>query len=719
MITATRGWVAGMALAGVLTAGPVQAGQEAPGAGPASPAAGQEPAGPEAPAEAPSATPAEAPEPEPAALINARVRGHEGPVTVLLAGGRIAEVAADLELPEGVQVLDVEGRHVVPGLIDGLAYHDPMHELLYAAAGVTTIRDHGNDLARVLTAAAPATRAAALGPRISTAGAVLDGSPPTTGAALVLRDAHEAEHRVAALAEQGVDFLALQVNLGREAFDAALAVARERDLQVWGPVPYDVELDHFLSSAEAGLTGLLFLDRLLPADSGWDTLSDAELDAICARVAASGLAVVPLLAGTRRLITDPAAVVGGEAAELLLVGPEHAGHWRNELELRRPSLEDEEWVARGVRVLERQGQLVARLHAAGVPIVPGSGAPHPWLLPGRGLHAELGLLVEAGLSPAVVFELATSGAARTLGMQDLGRVEPGALADLLVVAEDPRESLAALDEIDAVVLGGRVFEWPELDRRMAELEVRLAALGEWLEQPLGVGAPELPDGATILAGLAESSSVAGRLAQERFAAVREYDDSLSFVGRRATRTAGGEVVVEVLQRTREGELEAFEIKLLSDGHELLVRGALVAGQMRVERRIDGQHAGTFGIRERLVAVDAGSITTALLLGQREGTGPMPVLRFDEALELEVVRWELAVNADGDHVIKLPTGLKLASFQPNGAPRVVVDQTGSGAITTQILELDTFGGAGLGLPPDKLARVRAAQGPAEASAPSDR
>jgi hypothetical protein len=432
-------------------------------------------------------------------------------------------------------------------------------------------------------------------------------------------------------------------------------------------------------------------------------------------VRASGLAITPLLAATARLVVDPRATLGGEPPELAWVGPEHAGHWRAELERRERLLADPEWSASGRKVLETQRELVRRLHAAGVPLVPGSGAPHPWLVPGRGLHAELEQWVAAGIAPAEALAAATSGAAGALSLAERGVIAPGRIADLVVLDGDPRDSLAALERIELVVLRGRALEWSEIDRRLAELEVRLSELGRELARPIEVAEPALPEGALVLRGRTESQSVAGLLAAERFAVVRRADGSLCFAGRRASRTSGGAVEVQVEQVLDGGELDGFNVTLWAAGHEIAVRGQRVAGQMRVERRADGRHLGTFGVHETLAAVDAGSATSLLLLAQSGAEGAIAVLRFDEGLEPEVVRWDAALNPEGDLVIRTPVGLRVASFLENGGLRVLLDQTSSGSISTQVLELETFGGPGLGLPAEMLERLRAARAPAEAAA----
>jgi hypothetical protein len=150
---------------------------------------------------------------------------------------------------------------------------------------------------------------------------------------------------------------------------------------------------------------------------------------------------------------------------------------------------------------------------------------------------------------------------------------------------------------------------------------------------------------------------------------------------------------------------------------MVVRGEFVAGQLRVERRKDGSFIDTRAAVERIVAVDVGSVTTMMLLANTRGAGVMPVLRFDEGLELEVVRWELALDDDGDHKFRTPQGLRWAGFNENGSLKVEAERQGAGMVQTNSVEIDAHGGPGLPLPEDKLALMRKAAKPAEAATPT--
>src|SRR5687768_3233322 len=124
--------------------------------------------------------------------VHTQVPGVEPALaTVVIEGDTIRTVAPGAPLPAGCEVIEIAGLHVVPGLIDGIAFHDPEHDVLYTASGVTLLRDHGNELARIFEERELARRDATGGPALNVAGAVIDGEPPVTDAAALVRRPEE------------------------------------------------------------------------------------------------------------------------------------------------------------------------------------------------------------------------------------------------------------------------------------------------------------------------------------------------------------------------------------------------------------------------------------------------------------------------------------------------------------------------------------------------
>lgn len=638
------------------------------------------------------------------ASVHSMVPG-ESPRTadVLVVDGRVRSVGLQLEAPEGCVSLDAAGLHVVPGLIDGMVYHDLEHDALYTAAGVTLLRDHGNDIAAILTQRAPALRDGRAGPWLSVSGAVIDGHPPSSPNALVLQDEHAAHQLLPALLGEDVDFLSVQSSLSEAAWREVLALAHGAEggaLQVWGPRPAAVPLETLIAG---GQDGLVFLDELLPAGSTWADVTDLQLAQVAERVAQSGLRVTPVLGATARLAEFQEAGAGA-LAEL---GPNYTRLWRGELRARREGA-DEAFFERARIVIAAQARMLLALERAGVRLVPGSGAPHPWLVPGRGLIDELALWQAAGLSAARCLELVTRGAAEALALEGRGTIAAGQVADLVLLGSDPTQDVAALRDVRGVVLRGRALSREELERALAEVRRAQAAAHEVSELGIEVAAPSLPKGREVLRGRVETRTPAGVIAAERWSVVEGIDEAVYFVGRRLMPGSAERppIEVETRQGVRKGRLDSFRVVLNTGGRELAVEGVLVGSQMRVERRLDGRFISNQAAREALVALDVSSVTTLLLLANIGKDGPLPVLRLDEALELEVVRWDLRMEEDGDHALRTPQGYKWASFDVNGSLRAALDVSGGAEATIVSTEIDTLGGPGLPLPAGKLERVRA-------------
>jgi adenine deaminase len=112
---------------------------------------------------------------------------------------------------------------------------------------------------------------------------------------------------------------------------------------------------------------------------------------------------------------------------------------------------------------------------AGVKLLAGTDVPVFVTLPGFDLHRELGLMVEAGLSPAVALRTATLEPARYLGATDsLGTVAAGKLADLVLLDANPLADIHNTTKIRGVVANGRFFDRAALDALLKEVE-RVAA----------------------------------------------------------------------------------------------------------------------------------------------------------------------------------------------------------------------------------------------------
>jgi imidazolonepropionase-like amidohydrolase len=116
-------------------------------------------------------------------------------------------------------------------------------------------------------------------------------------------------------------------------------------------------------------------------------------------------------------------------------------------------------------------KIVGRMHRAGVNILAGTDTMNPQCFPGFGLHDELALLVDAGLSPLAALQSATRNAARFMGtLEVLGTIETGKKADLVLLNKDPLADIHNTRSIEAVVVNGQLMPRATLEEMLAEAQ---------------------------------------------------------------------------------------------------------------------------------------------------------------------------------------------------------------------------------------------------------
>jgi imidazolonepropionase-like amidohydrolase len=108
--------------------------------------------------------------------------------------------------------------------------------------------------------------------------------------------------------------------------------------------------------------------------------------------------------------------------------------------------------------------LVGLMHEAGVPIGAGTDTPIGFAAPGYSLHSELEMLVRAGLSPMEALRAATLRPAEFFGLEsEMGTIEPGRLADLVLLQGNPLDDITHTRSVQAVVTKGQFLNRSALD----------------------------------------------------------------------------------------------------------------------------------------------------------------------------------------------------------------------------------------------------------------
>jgi len=244
-------------------------------------------------------------------------------------------------------------------------------------------------------------------------------------------------------------------------FGAVVLAAQRAGLPVWGHPPESVDVDGALAARIGTLEHLRGVPEAVGAEEGWDTpLDPSAIEDLALRVRQAGTTIVPTLivhesgelsAAEQRTLADTPAIsrIPEPLHSFCCDDPD------------APADEIDPTIRRQRHRNRRD--VVTALHRAGVRLLVGTDTGNPWVVPGVSLHREMALLHEAGLSNLDVLQAATRDAALELHRaENIGTLGPGVLADLVVVAEDPRRDLATLRHPDGVMVGGRWYRKPGL-----------------------------------------------------------------------------------------------------------------------------------------------------------------------------------------------------------------------------------------------------------------
>ncbi len=362
--------------------------------------------------------------------------------TIVVQNGRVSEVGPSntVTIPSGATVVSLEGRTVVPGLINAHGHvNDASRDLeTYAAYGVTTVFSLGGETDAVFAARDAQDRPGLERARVFVAGPVLEPRSPD-----------EARTMVAEASGRGVDLVKIRVDdtLGTvekmppDVYRAVIDEAHRRNLRVATHLFY---LDDAKGLLDAG-TDLL-------AHSVRDDYVDA---AFIAALQDSGVCLVPTLMrevstfvyeSTPAFFSDPAFLAH---ADLSMVD-----------QLRAPAAQarmaSDPAAQRYKRALDVARANLKRLSDAGIPIAMGTDTGPPGRFQGYFEWLELEQMVDAGLTPTQALVAATAAAAACHHVDaDLGSLQPGRWADMIVLDADPLEDISNIRRQHSVWIGGR------------------------------------------------------------------------------------------------------------------------------------------------------------------------------------------------------------------------------------------------------------------------
>ena len=419
---------------------------------------------------------------------------HRGS-TVVIEGNRIRSVGA-ATTASGGDVVDATGHYVIPGLWD-MHTHAFFGERtpdsrdltlpLFIANGVTGIRDMGSSLEPVLRARSDVAAHRLLGPRMIVSGPMLDGPKVSFPASIAITTPAVGRDVVDSLKRSGVDFIKIQSGVPREAYFAIADEARKVGIPFEGHVPDAIRASEAIAAGQRTFEHLIGIFEASSPDEDtyvtdtYDggtkrpgvflkTYDRAREARIIQQIAAARIWQCPTLFWERgqwlvdiaNALADPdlayaakswiarwpasrASILNGLASDPLDVREQFVAH---ELEIMR------------------------KLHASNVPFLAGTDTPAGIdVLPGISLHLELERFVAAGFTPLEALQTATVNPAMFYNrIQDYGSVQPGRIADLVILSENPLSDIRNTRAIAGVVADGRYLSSASLDRLRAKLK---------------------------------------------------------------------------------------------------------------------------------------------------------------------------------------------------------------------------------------------------------
>ena len=427
--------------------------------------------------------------------------------TVIIHGDKIMKVAPSkaLQLSPKNKIIDGTGKYLMPGLWDAHVHFAYIEDLapsmfdLFLGYGITSVRDTGGKIDFVKMWKDKALANPNDAPRVMIAGPLLDGTPNVYDGStpqhpplsVGLQTVEAAAKKVNELDSLGVDLLKAYEMLTPEQFAIITKMAKEKGLKVTGHVPLSMDV---ISASNAGLNSMehmrnlelscasnsedLLQQRLLllqaEKDSPGGTLRskihelqretavknyDAhKADEILAVLAKNQTWQIPTLAlatfYTNRHFENP------EWQESIAYLPEGIEqNWKKN----KASIANMPVTPFQVQYSDWLMGMVKKIHETKIEIMAGTDCPIALLTPGLSLHEELAMLVQAGLTPLEALKTATVNPAKYFNLEhELGLVQEGMWADLVLLDANPIEDIANTKSINAVIKNGKYFDKSQL-----------------------------------------------------------------------------------------------------------------------------------------------------------------------------------------------------------------------------------------------------------------
>jgi hypothetical protein len=391
---------------------------------------------------------------------------------LLLENGRIVAIGnAGAEKRKADRVIDAGGRVLLPGLFDMHAHTNAWEGGLHLAAGITTVRDMGNDNATLQQLIEQEAAGSIMAPRIVPAGFIEGESPMSARNGFVIKDLAEAKHAIDWYSEHHYPQVKIYNSFPKAILAETTAYAHSKGMRVSGHVPVFLRAQEVveLGYDEIQHINQVLLNFLVTDKTDTRTLERFQLPADkVAGMDFDGKPVQDFLAflAQHKTVIDPTLTTfdfirqkDGDMSQAYAAVADHMPpDVRRGFHQGSMKIPDDATAALHEKSYAKMIEFTGRMYRAGIPLVAGTDA-----LAGFTLQRELELYVQAGLTPAQALQVATyNGAKYARVLDDRGIIMQGKRADLILVDGDPTRNISDIRKVALVVKGDSAYAPSEI-----------------------------------------------------------------------------------------------------------------------------------------------------------------------------------------------------------------------------------------------------------------
>ncbi len=364
--------------------------------------------------------------------------------------------ASAVKVPADAKVVDVQGNTVIPGLWDMHSHFEQVEwGAIYLAAGVTTVRDCGNEFDYIKTVRDVIAKGEGLGPRLLLAG-IVDGDSDVALGIVRANDADQARAVVKRYHDAGFQQIKIYSSATKATVAALCAEAHKVGMTVTGHIPEGMTA---VDGIEAGMDQINHVQYVADVMKLRKKKGTTESGPAAFDFDAPDVVRTLELLKSRNIVVDPTLTVFEWSMNTtdnpysnFEPGVPHVA--RELFKTLNNSGLPPAFALRGKTKFEQFMATVTAMHKAGITMVAGTDQ----VVPGYSVYRELELYVKAGFTPMEAIQAATIVPARVMKLdRELGTVQVGKIADLAIIDGDPLRSISEIRNVRSVVTGGRVY----------------------------------------------------------------------------------------------------------------------------------------------------------------------------------------------------------------------------------------------------------------------